>query len=120
MPTCGQQRAFCRQRLARGETLRLEGAGRLRIVCQQGQLWLTQYGDSRDIILAAGEGFTVEQSAAVVISALQNSLASVGEAPAGANCSRRRVGVWLRACFRGRWQSASNARFRAGFSSCAK
>lgn len=103
--------------LARGQELRLEQAHGLRIACRQGQLWLTQYGDSRDIVLNAGSEFIIDDGTAVIVSALRPSQLCLCR-PADSNASTplwRRLGRWLGGALGPRWQSASNARFRDNF-----
>lgn len=101
--------------LTRGQELHLEQAHGLRLACRQGQLWLTQYGDSRDIVLNAGSEFTIDGGTAVIVSALRPSQLCLCR-PASTNSSFwRRLGQWLGGALGPRWQSASNARFRANF-----
>jgi hypothetical protein len=45
----------------------------LTIHCAQGQLWITQAGDGRDIVLASGEAFAPRSKGRVVIQALSDS-----------------------------------------------
>lgn len=53
-----------------GQPLRLrKGFGR-RIVVLEGNVWVTQDDDPRDIVLRAGEDFIVDRPAATVVSAL--------------------------------------------------
>ncbi len=40
------------------------------IECVSGELWITQDGDSRDIVLARGERFTLDRDGAVLVTAL--------------------------------------------------
>ncbi len=44
----------------------LMAAAGVELQCVAGEVWLTQYGDSRDIILAPGERFVLELPNAVV------------------------------------------------------
>jgi hypothetical protein len=102
--------------LARGQELRLEQAHGLRIACRLGQLWLTQYGDSRDIVLNAGSDFIIDGGTAVIVSALRPSQLCLSR-PSGVGRASvwRRFGQWLGGALGPRWQSASNARFREHF-----
>ena len=45
----------------------------VRIVCREGQLWITQCGDSRDHILHSGGSFIVRAKGRVIITASQAS-----------------------------------------------
>ncbi len=49
-----------------------DGRGR-HVQTLSGRLWITQEGDPRDIVLDAGEGFTVEQPGLTVVCALRPS-----------------------------------------------
>lgn len=108
----------CR-RLARGQSLLYEGPRNLRIFCQQGRLWLTQYGDSRDIILEAGSSFIADSGSVLIISALLASqlvLSQAGTAPSTRpGHFWQRLAQWFGHSFSGRWQSAANAHFRRRF-----
>ena len=49
-------------------------AGRsLRLVCDHGQVWITQAGDSRDVILSPGATFTSTGTGKIVVQALEPS-----------------------------------------------
>ncbi len=56
------------------------GAGHV-IVCHSGSLWLTQDRDRRDIVLGAGESFTLDRDGLALVQALEQSAISI--APAG-------------------------------------
>ena len=56
-----------RELLDLGETL--QG---VKIVCQHGQCWITQSGDSRDHILRRGENFTIRAKGQVIITATES------------------------------------------------
>jgi hypothetical protein len=44
-----------------------------RVECLSGALWITQDGDSRDIILAPGDSFSFDRIGDALISALEDS-----------------------------------------------
>ena len=44
-----------------------------RIECLSGSLWITQDGDSRDIVLAPGDSFSLDRAGDALISALDDS-----------------------------------------------
>jgi hypothetical protein len=46
---------------------------RQRVECISGSLWITQDGDSRDIVLAPGDSFSFDRSGDALISALDDS-----------------------------------------------
>ena len=56
-----------RELLNLGENLR-----GVSIVCREGRCWLTQAGDSRDYILAAGGSFTVHSSGKLIVTATED------------------------------------------------
>ncbi len=43
----------------------------LRIVCQQGQCWITQAGDSRDHIMRRGDTFVIQARGRVIVTATE-------------------------------------------------
>ena len=56
-----------------------EGRGR-QIVCVSGELWITQYNDTRDIVLKAGETFTMDRRGLTLVHALRPSTLRVSSA----------------------------------------
>ncbi len=42
----------------------------IKIECQQGEVWITQESDHRDIILQAGQGYRVEKRGLVIVQAI--------------------------------------------------
>ena len=59
--------------LRKGEALHLHHALGQRVEALGGLLWLTMDGDLRDIVLEAGEGFTVDRSTDVLLSAISDA-----------------------------------------------
>jgi len=59
--------------LAKGRIRRVHRALGRRIECVTGSLWVTQDGDPRDIVLAAGESFAFDHRGDALISALDDS-----------------------------------------------
>lgn len=52
--------------------LAIEPEGRsLRLLCDHGQVWVTQAGDSRDVILSPGVAFTSTGTGKIVVQALE-------------------------------------------------
>lgn len=63
-----------RYELATRELLALDRAAGTRLRCRSGEIWITREGSQQDIILKPGESWLVEDDAAVVASALRQSL----------------------------------------------
>jgi len=59
--------------LRKGEILHLQHALGQRIEALGGRLWITMDGDLRDIVIDAGEGFTVDRSSDVLLSAMSDA-----------------------------------------------
>ena len=59
--------------LRKGEALHLRRALGQRIEALVGRVWITMDGDVRDIVLDAGEGFTVDRATEVLISAFSDA-----------------------------------------------
>jgi hypothetical protein len=55
----------------KSDVVRLATAPGRRIESVLGRVWITIDGDPRDIVLDAGEGFSVDRESAVMISALR-------------------------------------------------
>ena len=68
--------------LAKNQSLTLDHAMGSRILCEHGGVWITQDHDLRDIVLGAGQSFTLDRDGRVIVSALE--LSSVGVMPATA------------------------------------
>ena len=67
-------------------------AAGLRLHCGEGCLWITLDGDSRDIVLQAGESFEVAERRRALIYALEPSrLGVVRPAAASAHAASRRA-----------------------------
>lgn len=76
--------------LERRELLVIDDARGHRITCERGELWLTQDGDRRDIILPAGHGWLVDQPGPLVLSALAPSRATLAQTRPGQPVGRPR------------------------------
>lgn len=60
-------------RLQRRQTFRLRARRGERIECQSGELWITQDGDPRDVVLGPRECFTLDRAGTAVVSALKDA-----------------------------------------------
>lgn len=63
--------------LAKGQLMSLAGAKGSRIVCHSGNVWITQDGDPRDVVLSRGEAFTLDRAAPTIVSALAPAVLAV-------------------------------------------
>jgi hypothetical protein len=59
--------------LRKGEVLHLHHALGQRIEALGGRVWITMDGDLRDVVIDAGEGFTVDRSSDVLLSAMSDA-----------------------------------------------
>lgn len=59
--------------LRKGEALHLQHALGQRIEALGGRVWITMDGDLRDVVLDAGEGFTVDRGTDVLLSAISDA-----------------------------------------------
>lgn len=59
--------------LRKGEILHLQHALGQRIEALGGRVWITMDGDLRDIVIDAGEGFTVDRDTDVLLSAISDA-----------------------------------------------
>ncbi|MDP3820354.1 MAG: DUF2917 domain-containing protein [Burkholderiales bacterium] len=59
--------------LRKGEVLHLHHALGQRIEALDGRLWITMDGDLRDVVINAGEGFTVDRGSDVLLSAMSDA-----------------------------------------------
>ncbi|HYF21362.1 MAG TPA: DUF2917 domain-containing protein [Ramlibacter sp.] len=66
------------QALAPGATLRRNHAAGVQVRCVSGSVWVTQDGDTRDVLLAAGESFTGDRRGRLLVHALEASRVDIG------------------------------------------
>jgi hypothetical protein len=66
-----------RLELRRGDTVRLDDAHGATVSCAAGCVWVTRDGDSRDLILGAGEKARIDGPGMVVIQAFETSRLAV-------------------------------------------
>ena len=65
--------------LPKGELYRIQGGAGRRIEARSGCLWITIDHDLRAIVVAAGEGFSIERDDDTLVSALDDSRFAVLE-----------------------------------------
>lgn len=74
-----------------GDTLNLDDARGTTLRVTRGRLWVTQHHDSRDIVLTAGDTWTVERNGRTIAMAQDDSsLSLIGDAVACVDTRRRR------------------------------
>lgn len=49
------------------ESILLDHAVGMEVVCRSGRLWLTQYGDARDIVLGPGQSFLISLPSCLIM-----------------------------------------------------
>jgi len=73
-----------------GQTLRLKDALGASVTVVAGEVWMTQAGDLKDVVLAAGERHVVERGGLSVLQALTDARVTIVRAgAAGASASSR-------------------------------
>jgi hypothetical protein len=63
--------------LAQGELVKLDGARGTTLRVTRGALWLTFEGDARDVVLRAGDTFTIDRAGLTLIEAQRQSTVCV-------------------------------------------
>ena len=63
--------------LAAGEFVRLDGARGTTLRVTRGRIWLTQERDTRDIVLEAGDVFTIDRAGRTVVEAQRSTTVCV-------------------------------------------
>jgi Protein of unknown function (DUF2917) len=59
--------------LSEGGIVQLRNGAGLRIAVARGQIWITQEGDPRDVVLESGQSVRIERNGLTLIEALQPS-----------------------------------------------
>jgi hypothetical protein len=77
------------QRLELGlrELVIIDNASGQMILCESGELWITQDGDRRDIIVPAGKSWRIDRAGPLVVSALQPAVATLTHTQPGRTAS---------------------------------
>lgn len=84
------------RQLAPRATQMLTDAAGTELICRRGCVWITQYGDNRDIVLQAGQSFVLELPTAVVMSTCHGAELSLRAAlPAARRGWLARLAAWL-------------------------
>ena len=59
--------------LPRGQLQRMQDARGQLVVCLQGSLWLTQEGDTRDVVLEVGDEVRIDRDGLTLLHALRDA-----------------------------------------------
>jgi len=71
-----------RMQLPRHQHLEVVDGRGTSMQCLLGSIWITQDGDPRDVVLAAGESFTVERNGVTIVYATADAEVSLSTRPA--------------------------------------
>ena len=82
------------------QIVRFDGATGVTVVCLRGELWLTQDGDTRDLVLVPGDRFTLDHEGLTLVSALRPSSLCV-EMPVQTSVLRPSLGARARMAISG-------------------
>jgi hypothetical protein len=74
--------------LARQAMFNVSDAAGVQIACHEGSVWVTLDGDTRDVVLDAGDSFTATEHRRALIYALRPSTLSLAMAPSVAPARR--------------------------------
>jgi len=66
------------QALRARKTLSLQDQIGQRVACLDGQVWITQQHDPRDVVLEAGQCFVLDRHGLALVFALQDTILTVG------------------------------------------
>lgn len=84
--------------LGANETMVLDQAVGVEVIGYKGCVWLTQYGDSRDVVLGPGQSFTLANSSDVIINSARGAEFILRASPCSAPSARgwlNRLAVWF-------------------------
>lgn len=90
------QEGFC---LKSGQVATVRGGLGKTVVCHSGSVWVTQDGDPRDVILRAGESFTLDRKGPALLQAFAPG--SISVAPAGGETAAARLAKVLKSALSG-------------------
>ncbi|WP_323001963.1 DUF2917 domain-containing protein [Denitromonas sp.] len=93
--------------LAPRTTLVLAQMAHAEVSCRAGGVWITQYGDPRDVVLKPGQSVVLDVPTATIMTASDG--ADVLITRRAALPARRSVGRWLAGLFDPRWSSRASS-----------
>lgn len=73
-PAVAKDRAAASRTLAKGQTFGTPSAFGSSIECLTGKLWITHDGDPKDIVLEAGQRYSVDRRSKMLVHALSDSV----------------------------------------------
>ncbi len=73
----GDNRQVRRIQIGLRELLVIDDARGQLLTCESGELWITQDGDRRDIILPAGQSWRIDRAGPLVMSAFKPAVATL-------------------------------------------
>lgn len=87
----------------------LDGADGQELIVRKGRVWITQYGDSRDIVLGPGQSFVLSFPSGVLVSGTPDAEVILRHVEHGRARSDRKSWLgWLLASFDPRWSSRAS------------
>ncbi|KAA3654808.1 MAG: DUF2917 domain-containing protein [Proteobacteria bacterium] len=96
--------------LAPRTTLVLAQMAHAEVSCRAGGVWITQYGDHRDVVLKPGQSVVLALPTATVMTASDG--ADVLITRRSASAERPSLGRWLASLFDPRWSSRASCALR--------
>ena len=74
--------AYADLSLVRGSMLRIDDGQEILVAVRDGRVWITQEREQRDVVLEAGDLFTITRGGATLLEALRNSVFTLGSSRA--------------------------------------
>lgn len=74
--------------LKRKQVVKVHGGLGHSIVCERGSVWVTQERDARDIVLRAGESFTLDREGLALVLALEPGAIHIAQAESLSRATR--------------------------------
>lgn len=87
---------FTRLRVGADQSMIISNAAGAQVIVCRGAVWITQYGDSRDIVLTAGQSFTLDLPTGVLMSGSRADSEVILRAAPTRPAARARRGILAR------------------------
>ena len=65
--------------LKRNQVVKVRGGIGHTVRCDSGSMWLTQYGDPRDVVLDEGEAFTLDREGLALVQAFEQGAITIAQ-----------------------------------------